>query len=718
MFPSIVKFWQKAPGFVVILVFVSLLVSLVRGMGSFEHEELDALDRFFQSRPSEPTDSRIVIVGITEQDLQKYRQYPFSDAFLANLIEKIKAQNPRVIGLDIIRDIPQPPGHEQLNKIFQTTPNLIGAGKLPDSVEDDYDTAINFPPVLKQLHRSEDPRIADITCPLDEDYVVRKAFLHPITSRRDLAGIPSLGAAVARKYLVFEGIEAPAGGWLKLGKVTFYPFKGNDGGYANETDSGYQILLNWRGAAGSFKHVSIAEVMEGKIYPNLFRDRMVLIGAYAPSLNDTVLTPFVKRSGANNNPPYGVEVHAQLVSQIVSAVLDGRPLVKVLPDWAEYLWIVFWIGASTMGAWGIRNRKNPFILLLCTIAYSSVLTVVIFGIAVSAFLQAWWIPLVPALYGIWGSAILSVANDFAWRRVREKEENQQKLEQRVKEREQELEEKNQIILAQSYEAFLGNNLTGFLHECNNVFYNFSKSTARIKEKIDLIHDFLKNKEIIDPVQEELFKKIDYWINGQIEDREKGLAFLKRYLPVAPEESNHRPAQENIELNSFIKEGFWLNLKHKQNKDSIKIDCLEEYNDSIKAISVVPSELNFVVDNLLNNAYYALNEKKKKQLDNFVPTLKIITKQLSDKIQIIIQDNGIGVEPNIESEIFKMHFTTKPTGQGIGLGLFHARNIIVGRYQGSLYHQSVETERGRETQFIIELPVCKTLGSTKHRSFSY
>jgi CHASE2 domain-containing sensor protein len=677
-------------------------------MGGLEDEELKAYDRLFQSRPPEPIDNRIVIVGITEQDLQRYRQYPFSDAFLANFIQKIKAQNPRVIGLDLIRDFPKPPGHEKLNQLFKTTPNLIGAGQLSDRVENKY-IEIAFPPVLKQLHRAEDPRIADIAMPLDKDYVTRKAFIHPITdtNRPDLASIPSLGAAVARKYLAAQNIEAtaaPDGWWMRLGKVIFYPFKKNDGGYANETDGGYQVLLNWRGTASSFKHVSVSEVMNGKISSKEFTNRIVLIGAYAPSLKDTLITPYVRQDAPNNDAPYGVEVHAQLASQIVSAVLDERPLIQVMPDWAEDLWIVFWVASATIGIWGIRNLRNPFVLLVGAIAYCGVLTLIISWVAVNAFSIAWWIPSVPALYGVGASGILSITNILAWQRVREKEDNEQRLEQRIKEREQEIEEKNQIILAQSYLAFLGNNFSGFCHECNNIFYNFSKSTRMIKDRVDSIYQFLKEQELIDKEREKLLNFLEYLADYQKKEKDRGLAYIKRYLPITPDESNYYLTKEDIDLNTFVKEGLWLNLKHKQKQDAIEISCLEEYDDSILNISMIPSELNFVLDNLINNAWDALKLKSKKKLDDWLPTLKAVTKKKEDKIQIIIQDNGIGVAPEIEAEIFKFYFTTKLTGEGMGMGLFLARKIIVGRYKGNLYYQKVETEESEETQFIVEIPI--------------
>jgi CHASE2 domain-containing sensor protein/nitrogen-specific signal transduction histidine kinase len=712
MWPSLIKLLQKVPGFLIIFIFVSLSISLVRCAGGLEHEELTAYDRMIRSRPLEPQDARIVIVGITEKDLQKSRQYPLSDGLLADLIEKIKAQNPRVIGLDIIRDFPQPPGTNKLERVFRETPNLIGAGKISSSDESEELAAIDFPPILKQLHRADDPKIADISIPVDEDYVTRKAFFYPILlkARPDLAEIPSLGAAVARKYLAVEGIgatEAPDRWSMQLGKVTLYRFRKNDGGYVNESDSGYQILINWRGGAGAFKHVSVSDVIEGRISKTLFNERMVLIGAYAPSLNDTLLTPYVKQEGSNNEPPYGVEGHAQLASQIVSAVKDGRPLIKVLPDWAEYVWIVFWIGAATVGIWGFRHRKNPLILLICALAYCGLLTVVILSIATAAFSQACWIPLIPALYGVWGSIILSVTNNLAWQRVREKQDNEQQLKLEIQQYKQELEQKNQQILAQSYQAFLGQNLAGFTHEVTNVFTGFRDIHIAIKNLVSNQNKKLQEQNFSSlyfQEQEFFLELLEENLEEQLTLIERGIILREQYLPIEVDSSN-RPAKLTINLHDFLRDCYLFVFKNKQKKYSIEsLQFKEEYDALITTIELVPSEINNVLVNLINNAWDALLEKQEQQLENFTPTIKLITKKLLNKIQIIIQDNGIGVAQEIKSKIFQIYFTTKSPGKGTGLGLFQAQSIIVNRYEGDLYHQEIETEQGKETQFVVEIPV--------------
>ncbi|MCY7390250.1 MAG: CHASE2 domain-containing protein, partial [Leptolyngbyaceae cyanobacterium CAN_BIN12] len=112
---------------------VAGVVMILRIAGFLQMLELASLDQLFMLRPQEAVDSRILIVTINEADIQKLQQYPISDAVLARLLNNLKQHRPTAIGLDIYRDLPQPPGHDALLKIFNTTPNLIGVQKVGSS---------------------------------------------------------------------------------------------------------------------------------------------------------------------------------------------------------------------------------------------------------------------------------------------------------------------------------------------------------------------------------------------------------------------------------------------------------------------------------------------------------------------------------------------------------------------------------------------------------
>jgi CHASE2 domain-containing sensor protein len=344
-----------------------------------------AVDLLFQLRPSEPIDRRILLVGFTAQDMEQLKTSRLNDAQLAQLIQMIKTGKPRAIGVDIFRDYPVPPGHEALMSTFRTTPNLIGVGKQTGNRGDpDYD--LIAPPPIPQK------QIADVSAVLDGDDVQRRGFLYPVTKKQS---IPSLGLALAYRYLEPQGIfpqNSDRGGLFDLGSVTFYPFKNNTGVYVKADDRSYQMLMNWRKAP--FERVSVADVLNGKVAPQRFRSKVVVIGGYAPKVGDEFLTPFSRGLTSTPRKMLGMEAQAQLTSQVLSAVLDGRPLVKVWSEPWLSLWSLAW-GLATFAFITTQNRSG-----WKGLAFILVSTCGLGGLAYFAFLEAYWLPLVPPVVTI------------------------------------------------------------------------------------------------------------------------------------------------------------------------------------------------------------------------------------------------------------------------------------------------------------------------------
>jgi signal transduction histidine kinase len=160
-------------------------------------------------------------------------------------------------------------------------------------------------------------------------------------------------------------------------------------------------------------------------------------------------------------------------------------------------------------------------------------------------------------------------------------------------------------------------------------------------------------------------------------------------------------RELTDINQLLDEA--VNLTYhgmRANDASFNIRIEKEYDDSIGKIEVVPQDLSRVFLNLINNACYAAHQKKRDSLDGFSPTLSVSTKNLGDKIEIRIRDNGNGIPLDIREKIFNPFFTTKPTGQGTGLGLSISYDIIVQEHKGEI---KVETEEGEFTEFVVRLP---------------
>lgn len=126
----------------------------------------------------------------------------------------------------------------------------------------------------------------------------------------------------------------------------------------------------------------------------------------------------------------------------------------------------------------------------------------------------------------------------------------------------------------------------------------------------------------------------------------------------------------------------------------------DFDLSIEKVNIVPQDLGRVILNLINNAFYAVTEKKNGTGNGYQPMVIVSTKQLSGKVEIKVKDNGNGIPPKVLDKIFQPFFTTKPTGQGTGLGLSLSYDIVKA-HGGEL---KVETNEGDGTAFIIHLPV--------------
>ena len=363
------------------------LVILVRLTGSLQLIEWITLDSFLRLRPLEPIDERVVIVGIDEEDIRRIRDYPIPDREIAKLLLTVQKYQPRVIGLDIVRDIPVEPGHAELVAAFKDIKNLITVEKvLPLSIKPPPDS----PP--------ERIGFADVLS--DEDGNVRRAILGTHRPEDDKKYAFSLPLRLAETYLLAEGIELSSGirdrSAMRFGSTELPRFFPNSGGYVRTDDFGVQLLLNYRNGRERFRTLSLKDIKDieaGNGNPNVLRDvfggRIVLIGVTAPSIKDFINTSAI----ANLQPPgkiYGVEFHAHVASQIVSAVLDGRPVLKTWSQGWEYLWIVGWgILAIYLG----RLTQSP----LKNLVYVALVSLGLVGIGYAFIVGGWWIPVAPAL---------------------------------------------------------------------------------------------------------------------------------------------------------------------------------------------------------------------------------------------------------------------------------------------------------------------------------
>lgn len=388
--------------------------------------ELVALDQMFRLRPFEPADPRIVLVTVDESDIKQLGQWPMSDARLAQLISLLKQQQPRVIGLDIFRDLPVEPGHQELVNVFTSTPNLIGIEKVIKTAKGEV---IQAPPLLKQRDQVS---ASDLL--LDTDGKIRRSLLYLRT--QDNQSIFTLGARLAFAYLEDEGItRQPINEHTKfrLGRAVFTSLQSNDGGYVGVDAGGYQILSNFPKFRNSFRSISITDVLKGRMPHDLVRDRIVLIGLTAESLEDRFFTYYTTDSIAAFP---GVEVHALLTSQLLSAALDGRPLLNVWTEPIECLWIIVWSMIGAVIGWTSSSPRQ-------TASRVFLFGIALLGGAYVLLLAGWWLIIIPPLLALAGSAITSSGyllwdnlNEYARTLEQKVEERTLKLEQKIVEQKQ------------------------------------------------------------------------------------------------------------------------------------------------------------------------------------------------------------------------------------------------------------------------------------------
>ncbi|MBW4580501.1 MAG: adenylate/guanylate cyclase domain-containing protein [Tildeniella nuda ZEHNDER 1965/U140] len=376
---------------------VTFVVLGLRSLGLLQALEFPVLDQFFLLRPQEAIDPRIVIVEINEADVQKVGHWSLTDAELAGLLETIKQQKPAAIGLDLYRDLPVEPGGQTLANLFATTPNLIGVQKVGSSSDS---SPVKPPPALKQRDQVGANDFA-----LDGDGKIRRGLFYLEDEQGE--NVFSFGFTLAALYLKENGIEPEmtADQTIKLGAAIFPPLTANTGSYVGAQAGGYQVMLNYRGTMQRFQTITLTEVLERKVPSDLMRDRIVLIGATAESLKDLFYVPYSSSLTAPTRMA-GVTIHANLISQILSAALDERmPTLKTWSEPLEGLWILGWATVGAILSWRQRYMGRPGIRPWNTVSVLFASGCLVTG-GYIAFLQGWWLPVVPPFLALMGSAIV------------------------------------------------------------------------------------------------------------------------------------------------------------------------------------------------------------------------------------------------------------------------------------------------------------------------
>lgn len=371
---------------------IALLASLmavfwvggIRWLGVLQRLELKALDWLIGQRPAETLPQRVLVVEATEADLNEYG-YPLPDAVLAEAIQKIQSYAPRVVGLDIFRDRIDST-HSELGQILSQTNNLIALCSVgvPDNP--------NKPGIASPPHVPEE-RLGFSNVVVDPDGVIRRQllFMQP-SSNSPCTTRFALSTLVAFQYLAQEGIypENLADHRLKLGRATFAPLERNTGPYHHADHWGFQILLSYARPSFVPRSIALSALLQDDIDPADLADQAVLLGVTAPISNPTdyFLTPLGAQQWPQQKTP-GVFLQAEMTHHLITAALDGRPVLTTLPEWGEGLWLVGWAFVGGSIGWQL-SRFWWWSLGL------GVSTGLLYGTCWWLLVQGLWVPLVPA----------------------------------------------------------------------------------------------------------------------------------------------------------------------------------------------------------------------------------------------------------------------------------------------------------------------------------
>jgi signal transduction histidine kinase len=246
-------------------------------------------------------------------------------------------------------------------------------------------------------------------------------------------------------------------------------------------------------------------------------------------------------------------------------------------------------------------------------------------------------------------------------------------------------------------ASLGELTAGIAHEIQNPLNfvnNFSDVNAELIDEMQLEMDKgnLEDAKAISNDIRENELKINH--HGKRAD-----AIVKGMLLHSRSNSG---VKEPTDINALAEEYLRLAYHGLRAKDkSFNATLKTDFDTSIGQINAIPQDLGRVVLNLINNAFYAVSEKKQLLDETYLPTVSISTKRLNGKIEIKVADNGNGIPQKVLDKIYQPFFTTKPSGQGTGLGLSMSYEIVTKGHGGEL---KVETKEGEGSVFAILLPV--------------
>lgn len=354
-----------------------LLVAGLRQAAILEFLELASYDWFIRLMPKQAWENRrITIVEVTEKDIQTLGRWPLSDEIIASALKKLLAAKPRAIGVDIYRDIPVPPGSDELGRLFIENPIITGVMTVGDK---------GIVP-LAAIQGTEQATFGDII--VDPGGVVRRGLLY-LDDGRDM--FTSFALRVASVYLAAEGVDiqpAPENPqFIRLAQTTIKPLEGDEGGYRRADARGYQFLLDFEETDKPFRTYSISDLLNGQVPADAVAERIVLLGVNAQSVKDHFFTPLSRGVAEGQHVP-GVALHGHIAGQLLRFALDGTTPIASPAEWQKRAWLLFWSILGSLIGFSTRSARRFFVFSAGGLLFIALTACVAFTVHI-------WVPLVP-----------------------------------------------------------------------------------------------------------------------------------------------------------------------------------------------------------------------------------------------------------------------------------------------------------------------------------
>lgn len=663
----LVPYPRSAQAIVSVLGSVSLVTGLVQFSGAFQLLDWAILDQSFRLRKErKDLDHPVVIVSIAEEDIQRWG-HPLKDSQLAILLSRIQAEKPRVIGLDLYRNLSVPPGQLDLDQAFRASPPVIGIKRIAGAAQ-----SAQVPP-MPVLQANGQIAASDIV--LDSDGKIRRALIS--LKDRSNKTYYTLGTRLALEYLAKENIvvEPLPDNQVRLGKALFSPLTENVSGYVRADTGGYQILSNFHSVHHRPIEVSMTAVLTQTLPPGLLQDKIVLIGTTASSLGDRFYVPY---SDSPQTAWSGVEVHGDLAAQLVKAAQGKRSTLQALSWEGSLGWMVCWGTLGTILGW-VSQRRWSLGLGIC-VGWLS-----LFSLGYGAFILGWWVPIMASATALLGGSVLGQSTRL-WRALQQSydqlEAYSRTLENTVQLRTLELQEKNQALEFSFQKAEMANRAkSAFLASMNHEF----------RTPLTIIlgsSELMQQSEPLRPQQQSYLTAIDRSVSHLLE-------LINDVLDLSRLEAHKVDYQPTplplLDLITTLSQLFRTQAETK----GIAFELVMA-SALPKIIETDERKLRQILINLLGNAI------KFTQRGRVLLTVSLI----GSSLQFRVADTGCGIAPEECDRIFVPFYqsqshtskATQQTGTGLGLAISQQFAQILG---GSL---TVQSTLGIGSIFQVTLPL--------------